>query len=283
MIKIVTDSACQISPAQAKRRGMDMAPLVVTIDNKSYRDFEEITDLQLLDKIKNGAVPSTSQPSIGEKTDIYNEIIANGDEVIDIAMADGLSGTYQSALIAKDACDDPDKVTVFNAKTLCVAQYALVNAANDMAQDNASKEEILAMLEKSSETVENFMVPFDFQFLVRGGRLSNASGVLGGLLKLVPIIRSNKDCTKLEKFGVVRTYTKAIKTMLDVFEKDGVDSSYTFCLAHAHNEEDVNKAEQLILRKYPNAKVIILPMSPAYICQGGPGCIAFQAIKIVKE
>ena len=71
--------------------------------------------------------------------------------------------------------------------------------------------------------------------------------------------------------------------MLDTFEKDGVTNEYTFCLSHAHNEEWANKAIQLIQKRFENAKVVILPMSPAYICQGGPGCIAFQAIHIINE
>lgn len=283
MIKIVTDSACQMSPAQAKQHGIYVAPLMITINNHSYRDFEQITDIQLLRMIKNGAVPSTSQPSIGEKTEIYNQIIAEGNEVIDITMADGLSGTYQSALLAKDTCDDPDKVSVVNVQTLCVPQYVLVNQAQKMAASGASKDAILTMLEKSIPTSENFMIPVDFDFLVHGGRLSNASGILGGLLKLIPIIRANKTCTKLEKFAIVRTYTKALKMMLDTFEKDGVTNEYTFCLSHAHNEEWANKAIQLIQKRFENAKVVILPMSPAYICQGGPGCIAFQAIHIIND
>lgn len=283
MIKIVTDSACQMSPAQAKQHGIYVAPLMITINDHSYRDFEQITDVQLLRMIKDGAVPSTSQPSIGEKTEIYNQIIADGDEIIDITMADGLSGTYQSALLAKESCDDPMKVSVVNARTLCVPQYVLVNHAQQMAASGARREQILSMLERSIPTSENFMIPVDFDFLVRGGRLSNASGILGGLLKLIPIIRANDTCTKLEKFSIVRTYTKALKIMLDTFEKDGVTNEYTFCLAHAHNEEWANKATQMIQRRFEHAKVVILPMSPAYICQGGPGCIAFQAIHIIND
>lgn len=283
MVKIVTDSASQYSKKQAKEIGVYLAPLMVNVEKISYRDYEEITDLQLLQMINEGKVPSTSQPSIGEKIDIYNEIIAQGDEVIDIAMADGLSGAYQAACTAKESCGDPDKVTVINSKTLCVPEHVLVSHAAQMARNGATKEQILEMLEKSIPTDDSFMIPIDFQFLLRGGRTNNASAFLGGLLKLIPVIRDNDDATRLEKYAIVRTYKKAIKIMMDHFEEKGVDSTYTFCLAHAFNEELAFKAKEMICSRFgQDVKVIILPMAPSFIVQGGPGCLAFQAIKIIE-
>lgn len=282
MVRIVTDSASHFTKKQAAEIGVEMAPLFVSIGKDTYRDYEDITDVQLVHMIHNGALPLSSQPSIGEKTDIYNRCIVQGEEVIDITMADGLSGTYQSALIAKDNCDDPEKVTVFNTKTLCTPEHVLVDAAAQMAHQGANKYEIMDMLQKSRATSINFMIPIDFDFLVRGGRTSNASGFLGGLLKLIPIIKANDSATKLEKFAIVRTYKRAFKQMLDDFEAHGVDDSYTLCLGHALNEELVNKAYLAMHDRFPLAKIVVLPISPSFICQGGPGCLAFQAIKIVK-
>lgn len=282
MVKIVTDTASHFTKKQAADIGVEIAPLMVNIGKKSYRDYEQITDVQLIRMIHEGAIPISSQPSIGEKTDIYNKIIADGHEVIDITMADGLSGTYQSAVMAKDGCDDPDKVTVFNSKTLCVPQHVLVDTAAQMASDGASKEEILDMLEKSCETSMNFLIPIDFDFLVRGGRTSNASAFLGGLLKLIPVIKANDMATKLEKFAVVRTYKKAFAQMLDYFDSRGVNEEYTLCLSHAMNKELVDKAYDAMHKRYPSAKIIVIPLSPSFITQGGPGCLAFQAIHIIK-
>ncbi|MBB5183708.1 DegV family protein [Catenisphaera adipataccumulans] len=284
MVKIVTDSASHYSRQQAADSGMYAVPLMVTIDHQSYRDYEEITDVQLLKKINEGKVPSTSQPSIGEKVDIYNEITEQGNEVIDITMADGLSGTYQSALIARESCDHPEMVTVFNSKTLCVPEHILVAHANQMAQAGRSKEEIMTMLEKSIATDDSFMIPIDFQFLLRGGRTNNASAFLGGLLKLIPIIRRTDDAKRLEKYAIARTYKRAFGMMMDHFEKRGVDSTYTFCLAHAQNEELAAKAAQSICRRFgASVKIVVMPLCPSFIVQGGPGCLAFQTIKIIEK
>ena len=283
MIKIITDSASQLSKKQGNEIGVEVTPLIVNINNQSYKDYEEITDLQLIQKIKDGGIPSSSQPSIGEKLDTYNYWIEQGYEIIDITMADGLSGTYQSACMAKDSCDDPSKVTVYNSRTLCVPQYVLVNKASKMARNNASKDEIIQMLDASCATSLNFMIPIDFDFLLRGGRTSNASAFLGGLLKLIPIVKGNETCTRLEKFAVARTYRKAFAQMLDYFEEHGVNQDYTICLAHALNEELLDKAIASVQKKFPGIKIVSLPLAPSLITQGGPGCIAVQTICIKQN
>lgn len=282
MIKIITDSASQLSRKQAKDIGVEITPLIVNINQKSYKDYDDINDYQLIQMINEGGIPSSSQPSIGEKTDLYNQCLKEGYEIIDITLADGLSGTYQSALIAKDSCDDPSKVTIFNSRTLCVPQYVLVHKASQMAKNNASKEEILAMLEASCSTALNFMIPIDFNFLLRGGRTSNASAFLGGLLKLIPIVKGNETCTHLEKFAICRTYKKAFTQIFDNFDQHGFNEDYTICLAHAMNEELLEKLLASVRKRYPKNKVISLPLAPSLITQGGPGCIAIQAI-CIKE
>ena len=280
MIKIVTDSASLFSKKEAEELGMGLAPLSVLIENESYRDFDEIQTDTLIEKIKNGAIPTSSQPSIGEKTDIYNEFIAQGHEVIDIAMADGLSGTYQSACMAKDSCDNPDKVTVYNTKTLCIPENLMVKKAKEMADQGASKEEILTMLEEASSHEVSFLTPLDFEFLVRGGRTNNATGIIGGLLKLIPVVRKTDDGTRLEKFTVTRTNKKAIKNMIQYLKEQGVDSSYTFGVAHGMNEELATIFKEAILKEFEGANVIIAPLTPSFVTQGGPGCVSVHAIKI---
>lgn len=281
MIKIVTDSASLYSKPDAIKEGMDSAPLSVNIDDKSYRDFEEIHTMQLIQMIKQGAIPTTSQPSIGEKVDIYNEAIDQGYEVIDITMADGLSGTYHSALAAKEECNDPEKVIVYNSKTLCIPQRLMVDKANDMAKANASKEEIIKMLDNAIATEVSFLTPLDFNFLVRGGRTNNATAIVGGLLKLVPVVRKTDDGTRLNKFTVTRTYKRAVHNMIFHMKERHADASYTFGVAHAMNEDLAFLMKEMLQKEFgENIKVIITPLSPSFVTQGGPGCVSMHMIKI---
>lgn len=161
----------------------------ITVDSQTYRDFEDITSTQLLTMIEEHKIPKTSQPSLGEKIDLYNELTKDGDEVIDIAMASGLSGTYQTAMMAKNSCDNPDLVHVVDSQTLCGPHRLMVDTALEMANNGANAKEIVKMIVQSRMQEESYLVPVDFQFLVRGGRIKGLVATLGGALKLIPILK----------------------------------------------------------------------------------------------
>ena len=279
MLQIVTDSSTLYSIREGEEKGIAVCPLHVNIDGKSYRDFEDLTSTKLLKFIQEKKVPSTSQPSIGEKIDTYNRLSEEG-EVLDITMAQGLSGTYDNALLAKSQCDHPEKIHILNSKTLCGPHRSLVDRAIKMKEAGASLEEIKTELEKARETDISFLIPFDFQFLLRGGRVRQIEAGLGGLLKLIPVMKRQEDGTVLVKFTVTRTFKKALRSILEEFDKRNVTDAYTFYITHAFNDELAFAAQKMLREKYPEAKIVIYPLSPTFITQGGPGCIAIQTIKI---
>lgn len=279
MLQIVTDSSTLYSIREGEEKGITVCPLHVNIDGKSYRDFEDLTSTKLLKFIQEKKVPSTSQPSIGEKIDTYNRLSEEG-EVLDITMAQGLSGTYDNALLAKSQCDHPEKIHILNSKTLCGPHRSLVDLAIKMKEAGASLEEIKTELEKARETDISFLIPFDFQFLLRGGRVRQIEAGLGGLLKLIPVMKRQEDGTVLVKFTVTRTFKKALRSILEEFDKRNVTDAYTFYITHAFNDELAFAAQKMLREKYPEAKIVIYPLSPTFITQGGPGCIAIQTIKI---
>ena len=277
MTVLVSDSSTLYSQAQAKEHGIYTVPLNVIVNQQNYREFEDMSATQLLKMISDGAIPSTSLPSIGEKIDLYNSI---DDDIIDITMAKGLSSTYEAALSAKDSCDHPEKVTVINARTLCGPHRLLVDTANHMLQQGKTKEDVLNMLECSIPTEISFLVPRDFTFLKRGGRVSHLTASVGGLLKLIPLMIKSEDGERIEKFDVFRTFKKCVNSMVEYFKEKGLDDSYQFFISHANNEEDALRVEEGLKKAFPNAVIKIYPLSPAFITQGGPQCVAIQAIKI---
>lgn len=278
MISIVSDSSTLYSQEEGKKIGLSIVPLNITIDDKSYRDFEDITDTQLLQMIKENKIPRTSQPSLGEKVELYNTL-SQKSEVIDITMAAGLSGTYQTALLAKNACDEPDKIHVIDSMTLCGPHRYLVNLALEMAAGNHSVSEIIDCIEEKKKHEISFLIPIDFEFLVRGGRLNGMAGVLGGLLKLMAVMKKGENGKGLDKFSVCRTSLKVAHDIIEDMKKEGVDSSYEFFITHADNLRLAKKIKEKLLDAFPEAIMHIYPLSPSFITQGGPGCVAVQAIQ----
>ncbi|MGM9942117.1 MAG: DegV family protein [Bulleidia sp.] len=279
MIQLVSDTSTMYTPEEGKDIGVSIVPLHVTINDRSYRDLEEITDNQLLEMISEKHVPKTSQPSLGEKIDTYDALVQQG-EVLDIAMSSGLSGTYQSALLAMDQCVEPEKVHVFDSRTLCGPHRCMINRAVEMVKEGKTISEILQVLEKARETEVSYLIPFDFGFLVRGGRLNSMAGALGGLLKLIPIMKRGPQGQGLDKFAVCRTTKKVISSIIDDLKQEGVDHTFRFYVSHAHNESLALQIKAKLEDVFGDVRVELFPLTPAFISQGGPECVAVQVIAI---
>lgn len=281
MTVIVSDTSTLYSYDEAKKNKIYISPLHISVDNKSYKEFEEIDSKTLISMIHEKKVPSTSQPSLGDKIDIYNSIDREED-IIDITIAKGLSGTYDSTLIAKQSAEYPERIHVFNSMTLCGPHRMLVDYANNMAKLGEKTSEIISMLEKSVKTEISYLIPRDFQFLLRGGRINAAAANIGGFLKLVPVLKKSKDGTVLEKFCMSRTIKKSIQTIIEDLKAENIDNDYTIYIAHAFAMDTVIIIKELLSKSFPNNLIKIVELSPSFITQGGPGCIAIQTMKICK-
>ena len=154
MIKIVSDSSALYSKEDGQVKGISILPLIVTINGSTYNEYEDIKTKEFIDIINEGHIPVSSQPAIGEVLNVYNE---NEDcEIINISMADGLSGTYNSACTARTMVDHAENITVINSRTLCGPQRYLVEVAIKLAQANKIKAEIIEELEKLIQTSKSF-------------------------------------------------------------------------------------------------------------------------------
>ncbi len=277
MIKIVSDSSTLYSIKEGQANKIDIAPLTVSINNKTYREYEDINTEEFIDIINEGHIPKSSQPSIGEVLDIYSKY--PDDEIINISMADGLSGTYNSACMAKNMDNNPDRIEVINSKTLCGPHRYLVDLAVKLSEASYTKDEIVKEIKEIIETSKSFLIPHDFDFLVRGGRISSIVGKIGSAIKLVPVMTLAEDCKSLIKFTTKRTYKKAIKKISEAFVEWNIDSSYKIYISHACKEDLAHEAKEIILEAIKNIEIEIKLLSPVFTTQGGPGCVAIQAIK----
>ena len=211
MINIVSDSSILYSKSEAlEKLNVHTTPLSVCINNTTYREFEDINSADFLDLVLKGNHPSSSQPAIGEKLELYEELSKDG-EVLDITMAAGLSGTYDSACSARASVDNEDKIHVFNSKTLCGPHKFLVEKASEMVKMGMEIENIICKLNSAVETEISLLIPFDFSFLVRGGRVNGIVGGIGGLLKLIPVMGKNPGWKETRKIRNCENFEKSDK------------------------------------------------------------------------
>ena len=277
MVRIVSDSSTLYSTSQAREAGFAVSPLSVTIAGKTYREFDEISSTEFVEIINQGHMPTSSQPAIGEVTALYEEFA--GEEILNIAMADGLSGTYRSAVAAAELCEDSYKITVINTRTLCGPHRYLVQKCVEMAKDGKTLEEIKAWAEEKMDTAKSFLMPDDFDYLRRGGRLSPLVSHVGKLANLVPVMTQTDDGCRLTIAGIRRGYTHAIKYVADHLKKHEIGAGWRVYISHAATQEKVDLTLKLLKSAIPDANFEVVPLSPAFITQGGPNCLAVQYIK----
>ena len=277
MVRIVSDTSTLYSTAQALEAGFAVSPLSVTIADKSYREFDEIDSETFVDIIRQGHMPTSSQPAIGNVSALYESY--PGDEILNIAMAHGLSGTYTSAVAAAELTDNADQITVINTRTLCGPHRYLVEKAVEMANANATLQEIVAFLNEKMDTAKSYLIPADFDYLRRGGRLSPLVSYVGKAISLTPIMTQTDDGTRLTIANIRRGFGHAIKWIAKALEGRGVGEGWKVYISHAGVLHQAEEALEILKAKLPQAEFHILPLSPAFITQGGPGCVAVQYIQ----
>ncbi len=276
MVRIVSDTSTLYSTRQAQEAGFAVCPLSVTIHGKSYREFDEISAEEFVDIIRQGHMPTSSQPAIGEVEALYN--CYPDEEILNISMALGLSGTYTGAVAAAGLCDHSHKITVVNTRTLCGPHRYLVEQAVKWAREGQTKAEILEKLNALMDTAKSYLIPADFDYLRRGGRLSPLVSHVGKAANLTPIMTQTENGERLTVASIRRGFNHAIKHLAKELEKHGIGAGWQVQVSHAGAPDKAELTVNTLREAVPDAEYCIYPLSPAFITQGGPGCVAIQYI-----
>ena len=186
MIRILTDSASDILPAEAAQLGVDVIPLNVTLeDGTVIRDGVDLTPSEYYEHMAGcKKLPTTSQPSPELFEKFYAEAAAAGDEVVGIFLSHELSGTYQCAKLAADLAN-VDNVFFVDSTNVCLGEGLLVRLAAHLRDEGKSAVQIATTLEHAKEHLHLVAAIDDLKYLRRGGRISAAAQVAGSLLKIL--------------------------------------------------------------------------------------------------
>ena len=276
MVQIVTDSSVLDTEEETKAAGFDVIPLCVSVGDMDGRDLQ-IDMEEFYGRIGKGEIPRSSQPPIGDVVEVYEKY--QDADVLNICVAAGLSGTYHGALSARDMVESRDRITVFNSRTLCGPHRYMVEKAQRMKEEGKGIPEILEWLKSAAEKTESFLIPQDFGFLKRGGRLTPVAAALGSVLKLKPVMRLTEDGTRLDKFFVKRTMSAAVSGIMDHMKKKGIDGRYLLYIVHAAAPKEAGAIREMIEAEFKGIEIQMMDLSPVFVAQGGPGCVAIQYIE----
>ena len=220
-MKIVTDSGADLLfPKEVlDQLDVEIVPLTVTLDGKSYREDIDITSDEFYDLLDNtNGLPTTSQPAAGVFADVYRRLAKTGEEILSIHITSGLSGTYNSAIAGAKMVPEA-KVTHFDAKTLSAVVGWTVEAASRAIKAGWPKEKIIELMENIRESSESIYTLKELKYLIHGGRISHMKGLIASLLNIKPIIGVEKVNGTYVQMGQERTFKNALQGLVKQMQK----------------------------------------------------------------
>ena len=277
-IRIITDSTSDISIKQAAQMNITLAPLKVIFDDKEYKEGVEITIDSFYKKlVKAERLPTTSQPSPDDFLEYFKEGKEAGDSIIIMVISAKLSGTYQSAMIAKEMVNY-ENIYIIDSNTTTCALRILVEQAVKLRDEGIEAEDIVANLMELKDRIVLLAMVDTLEYLHKGGRLSKSSAILGTLLKFKPLITVKDGVVGV--IGKERGVNKAIGRLADIIDEyGGIDRSYPIHLGYTAQDDQCIILKEKLLEKFGLKDMAMHPIGCVVGTHAGPGACMITYVK----
>lgn len=234
-IKIITDSTLDLPAELIREKNIEVLPLLINFGEESYLDGVEITTKEMIDKINaTGVLPTTAQVTPNRFEETFKKYLDEGYKIVALTLSSDMSGTYQSACIAKDMLESDD-IVVIDSRNVTSGLGLLVLKACQFRDKGLGIKEIEEEILKAIPKVKSSLNFESLENLVRGGRLSKTAGTIGSVLGL-RLILEVKD-GKMSVKDKVRGSKKALKKLISDFESVDVDFDSPIVLLELLNED----------------------------------------------
>ena len=224
MIRILVDTSSDYTVEEIKANGMELAPLHITIGEKDYRDGYDLSKDKFYELLtSNEEFPKTSQPTPQDFVDVFEEAEKNNDELICILLSSRISGTFQSATLAKSIVDY-DKIHLIDSLSATHGIRLLAEHAQNLVNEGKTAEEIVAELEVLKTKIKILAVVDTLEYLCKGGRVSRTTAAIGEMAKVKPMITVNEG--EVAVIGKSLGKNKAIGSLLKALGECEVDHRF---------------------------------------------------------
>ena len=268
VIKIVTDSSCDLPIDTLKEFEIPFAPLNIFVEDQTFKEDIDITPEEFWQSMsKSHELPKTSQPSPADFAGIFEEIQKKGDTPLCITISSKLSGTYQSAVLGAEMTGS--KAIVFDSLAGSISHGIQVLIAARMAKSGATVEDVLSALRIYRDNVKIIIPLATVENIVKGGRLSKFQGSVVNILNMKIILHGVNGEVKLLK--KVRGNKRFRATIIELIEESAKTGKKIFGITHVNNLEDAKFFSSEIRKRVPDSEVIIGKMGPAIATYAGEG------------
>jgi DegV family protein with EDD domain len=276
-VKIITDSTADIPEDLLKKYGIEIVPLTVNFEDRSYLDKIEISSLEFFDKlVKVDKLPTTSQASPGILVEAFEKELEKGNEIVSIHVSSKFSGTFGSAIIAKEMVGS-DKIYLVDSESACAGHCILVLEAAKLANEGLSASEIIIKLDAIKSKISIYAGIDTLKYLEKSGRLSKGVAVVGTMLNIKPIIRVKNS--KIESIDKVRGKAKVFKWLDDFIDSSVKPQNKTVAVYYSVNKEIAIELKKLLIEKHNAKDVFIGEIGPVIGTHVGPNALAIAFIE----
>jgi len=270
-IAVVTDSMADLPREMADELGVSIVPLTVIFGEEAFLDGVEMNAHDFLARLKTSSVmPSTSQPSPADFIQVYDDLLGKYDHIVSVHASHRLSGTYQSACIARDTLESRS-IDVIDSKQVTMCEGFAVLEAARAAQRGASREEVCEAALRVAGCVRLLFTVDTLEFLERNGRIGKAASLLGTLLSIKPIIHleDGEVAPRDKVLGARRLLPRVVELMNEAIGSRAIRAAVLHTDAHEKAEEwrcEIEKA-------FKCSELIVNEVGPVVGTHAGPGAV----------
>lgn len=283
MYKIIVDSGSDLPLMYLEENDIDLITLIYSVEGVEYTDDCKDAGAKkwLYEQMKLGKNTKTSQPLQSDILQKFNYYAENNIPAVYVTLSSGISGTYNSACLAKNRCLEqyPDaKIEVVDSLCACVGYGLLIRRAVEEKNKGMTFENIVNWLNEKRHQLVHWFTVDTLEYLHRGGRVSKTVAVVGGVLKLKPVMRVD-ETGHLVLFSIARSRKNAIKELVTNIisgceSYEDKDYEQTICISHADCPEDAEICKKMLMENEKTRNIIISEIGPVIGCHSGPGTLA---------
>lgn len=246
MIRILVDSSTDFTMEEIKSKDLYHVPLTISLNGQDYLSGEDLTSNQFYELLTAGEdFPKTSQPSPQAFAEIFEEAKNTGEEIICVLLSSSLSGTCQSAHLAKDMVDY-DGIYIVDSLTATIMTRVIVDYGLQLIEQGKCAKDIVDALESMKSKVKVAAGIDTLEYLYRGGRLNKAAATIGELANLKPVITVTEEGT-VSILGKCIGKNKALQFILKTLASKEIDTNFPLYTVYAYGSENTEKLEEKLV------------------------------------
>ncbi len=275
-VKIITDSTADLPDDLAQSLGITVVPLSVHFGNDTYLDGVDLKADEFYDKLINShSLPTTSQPTPAAFTEAYSNLSRETDEIISIHISPKLSGTINSALLARDAMDSRCRIEIIDSLQASMGLGLIVIKAAEIAQSGANLNELVEAVKEIIPRTHFFGMVDTLEYLHKGGRIGKAQALMGTLLSIKPLIGTGDG--EVQPKGKARTRKKAITLLAEMVQEfDGIEE---MSVSYSTTPEEAIAFTERMSSLHEKNSIFQARIGPVVGTYLGPGAIAIGIVE----